>query len=593
MRGTLLGSSRSARVDKTPSPESLANTRFISSHVALSVLATVLLTAAICVLVPEPSHPAYSLGDTDDAVRLISVRDLLSGAPWFDTTLPRIGAPEPLVSHWSRLIDLPIAGLIHFLTPLFGAEQEELATRIVWPALLFFFLLLVVSREACRQVGPWGGALAIFLAATSMTAFFQFRPGRIDHHNAQVLCAIAGLLMLLRAWEEPSVGWRAGFLLGLGLAIGYEAIALVGMALAITASAALWWPRHGTGVLRAAIAATLTMATAMLLTIPPWRWLRIHCDSLALNLPVLAAGGTIGLWAGMVLGRTRFARFLIASMGVVAGIVGFAALEPACLAGPYGQVTPVLRSFLLDQVYETRSIFWLVASQPTQWLGTLGFLVAGTTFELARWYQRRDTKSSLAVAYIVLAGALGCWQIRLIPYASWLCVLSIARFAGSLPAMASISARVVGMAAALLLSQATQDALTLPFAASQPSSDPSCYLSKDIRQLRALPSGLVSANLSLSAFIAALTPHRVVAAPYHRLEQSILANRDILEGSLDEALKKARVLGVDYIALCNTPSPNHTPRGLSARLLGGEPIPSLQEVRLDSTQVIRVWRLIR
>ena len=55
-------------------------------------------------------------------------------------------------------------------------------------------------------------------------ALVQFRPGRIDHHNAQILCAVAGLMFLVRSLEEERVGWIAGALIGLGLAIGYEAI---------------------------------------------------------------------------------------------------------------------------------------------------------------------------------------------------------------------------------------------------------------------------------------------------------------------------------------------------------------------------------
>ena len=43
------------------------------------------------------------VGDPDDAVRLLSVRELIHGAPWFDTTLPRIGAPVALVSHQTSL----------------------------------------------------------------------------------------------------------------------------------------------------------------------------------------------------------------------------------------------------------------------------------------------------------------------------------------------------------------------------------------------------------------------------------------------------------------------------------------------------------
>src|SRR5262245_10907490 len=62
------------------------------------------------------------LGDPDDALRLVSVREFLAGAPWFNTTLPRVGAPDPLVSHWSRLIDLPLAALIGIFTPLLGKD---------------------------------------------------------------------------------------------------------------------------------------------------------------------------------------------------------------------------------------------------------------------------------------------------------------------------------------------------------------------------------------------------------------------------------------------------------------------------------------
>jgi hypothetical protein len=591
------GDSMSVQVNEAPSRVWFALVRITPSPLAWCVLATVLLTAS-AVLTAGEHDLSHWLGDTDDGVRLVSVRELLAGASWFDTTLPRIGVPEPLASHWSRLIDLPIASLILFLTPLVGAEQAETATRIVWPALLFFSLLLIVSREASRQTGPFGGTLAILLAATSLMAFVQFRPGRIDHHNAQVLCAVAGLLLLLRAWQEPRVGWPAGFLLGLGLSIGYEALALVGLAFGITAATALWLPRHGAGVVRAAIALTLTMVAALFVTIPPWRWLSIHCDALALNLPVLAAGGAIGLWAGVFFGRSRFERFLIAGMGVVAGAGGFAALEPACLAGPYGQVSPALRAVFLDHVRETTSILRLASDQPSLYLGTLVFLAAGTAVEVCRWHRRRDASRGLAMAFVVLAVVLGCWQMRLVPYASWLCVLPIARWASGLPAMATIFAPTVRIAAACLLSQGILDsvlgALISPFEGSHPAvTVPACELSANVRRLDTLPTGLVVADLDLSAFIAALTRHRVVAAPYHRLEKSILANHAIMDGSPDKSVKEARVLGIDYFALCNQPSQGDLPTGLRARLLAGEPIPSLQELTLDSEHAIRVWRLAR
>ncbi len=215
--------------------------QWAATPLSLSLLATVFLVIAT-LAGPGPSLSDW-LGDTDDAVRLVTVRELLGGAPWFDTTLPRIGAPEPLVSHWSRLIDLPLAALIGTLTPLLGPERAELATRIVWPTLLFFALALIVAREAHRRAGPVGAAFAVMLVATSTLALAQFRPGRIDHHNAQILCAVAGLIFLVRSLDDRRAGWIAGILLGLGLAIGYEAIALVVPALGLAALATVWLQR--------------------------------------------------------------------------------------------------------------------------------------------------------------------------------------------------------------------------------------------------------------------------------------------------------------------------------------------------------------
>src|SRR5207244_12129822 len=140
-----------------------------------------------------------------------------------------------------------------------GPGPAGRATRICWPTLLFFALTLIVAREAHRRAGPVGAAFAVVLVATSTLALAQFRPGRIDHHNAQILCAVAGLIFLVRSLDEKRAGWIAGCLLGLGLAIGYEAIALVAPALGLAALVAVWQSRPtssaaGDGAVRAAAA---------------------------------------------------------------------------------------------------------------------------------------------------------------------------------------------------------------------------------------------------------------------------------------------------------------------------------------------------
>ena len=104
----------------------------------------------------------------------------------------------------------------------------------------------------------------------------------------------------------------------------------------------------------------------------------------------------------------------------------------------------------------------------------------------------------------------------------------------------------------VLLSQATLetgfDMLWSPFrssagpaAAAVQASDPRrpCFQSSNVRRLAALPPGLVAADIDLGPYIVALSPHRVVAAPYHRLEKGILANHAIFTGAPGEALAAA------------------------------------------------------
>ena len=206
---------------------------------------------------------------------------------------------------------------------------------------------------------------------------------------------------------------------------------------------------------------------------------------------------------------------------------------------------------------------------------------------------------------------LGCWQLKLLPYAGWLAAVPLAVWAAGLAGTASLSAPVMRVAAIVLLSQATLDvgfnALASPFRRSaEPgttaveSADPRrpCFQSANVRRLAALPPGLIAADIDLGPYIVALSPHRVVAAPYHRLDKGILANHAILQGTPDQALPRLRALGVNYVALCADRYPTASDRrtrndnSLRARLLGNERPQFLDELELPQGTPIRVWKMV-
>jgi hypothetical protein len=353
------------------------------------------------------------------------------------------------------------------------------------------------------------------------------------------------------------------------------------------------------------------MLAALILTVPPSRWLVVHCDALSLNLPVLAAFCTGGLWAALAWGRSVPMRFAIAGLGAAAGAVLYGTLEPACLAGPFGQVGAAVKTTWLVTVSESKSVFWMAGRHPGPALGSMTFMLAGAAAQLWLWHQRRDVGTGLAAVLMVLAALLGCWQLKLIPYASWLAVVPIAVLASGLAGTASISAPLLRIAAVVLMSQATFDAafgaLLAPFQAANKATVAVeagdlrhlCYHSASVRRMAALPPGLVAAEISLGPYVVALTPHRVVAAPYHRLETSIPAIYAIMQATPPEALIHLRALGVDYVALCRDPAKDaaprpadeSAPRSLRARLRADQRVDGLEEMALGSDAAIRVWRL--
>jgi hypothetical protein len=70
------------------------------------------------------------------------VRDWLNGQSWFDMSNNRVLPPEGISLHWSRYVDLSIAGVIGALAFFIPYEQAEALTMVVWPSLLLVCFMI-------------------------------------------------------------------------------------------------------------------------------------------------------------------------------------------------------------------------------------------------------------------------------------------------------------------------------------------------------------------------------------------------------------------------------------------------------------------
>lgn len=557
-----------------------------------------------------------SLGDTDDAARLVQVREWLATGNWYDMLLPRFGGPTPLLSHWSRLVDLPIGMLLVFFGAFLSPEAAELATRVAWPTILLLVFLRLLVREAEVRGGTTAGVLVIAVAVTTFTALYQFRVGRIDHHNVMIIGTVIGFLMLARSFDTPRIGYGAGVFLGFALVIGYEPVLLIVPAVGGFSVFAAFRTQHLEAARNIAIGLATTLAAGLLLTMPPWLWHAAPCDSLGANMLLLATVGAIGLAFVAARGRSWSLALrlgTLAGYGAV-GTAAFFAANTQCLRGPFGLMSQEAIDLWLVSVWEGKSIFEMLAVQPAPMVVYLVFVSVALVVAALRYHHARTDDALALLALLVLASLASLTTIKLISYASGLAVFSIALFVTGLTGggqLSPLSARLLG---AIALNQSTLTvviglALTaggVSKAAIEGSAlkeTDQCRTTQVMQSLAKLPKGFVVASVDFGPYIVAKTRHDVLAAPYHRIDGAIVESYKILRGTPEVAEQKLRALDADYLIECVPVSKPGEPvrledgvtrDSLIGRLSHGETVPFLAELKNATNEPsVRVWRVKR
>ena len=495
------------------------------------------------------------LPDTDDAVRLQQIRDWLAGQAFADLRQHRLAGG--LAMHWSRLADLGPAALIATLAPLLGPHAAEVAAVTLWPPILFAGALFLVARIArAVDVEP---VTAAVIAAVAFPATTLFLPGRIDHHNLQMLFLLGAALAGVRA-PSGGAGVAAGLLAAASLTVGLEAAPMVAGLGAVAVAewiAAREGARErlqglGVGALVGLAAAKGIFATS--------DWSYPACDGFtgqAWRAAVLVAPVplVLALLDDRLTGRRARAG---AATGVAAVAAGAALwLSPSCLS-PYGQVDPVMARLWLSQVGEAQPLF---AASPATALGYAGLAIVGlvcTGFQLRRtraWGWAVLFAVQLAAAAVTLTALRGAYAGALLAAPALAAAVADARRLGAL--------RLAGAwaASAGMLYPLAADALT-PVQAERAVARGDCASPAMAAALDALPPGTVMAPVDAGAYLLAATRQRLIAAPYHRNGAGNRASYGFYGGDPAAAEAIAWRWRVSYALSCAAmPGPAHVLAG--------------------------------
>lgn len=470
--------------------------------------------------------------DTDSAMRLAEVRDLLHGQSWFDTTQYRMNAPFGVPMHWSRLVDAPIALLIRL--------AGETIALTAWPLLLFAAVLAALARLAFAAGGRAPVPIVLLLSLSCVFLLPLFAPGSIDHHNLQI--ALMLWTMVFAIERRPRLMALA---VALSLGVGLEVLPYAILAIL----AALFWLRDDPKRAREFGLVLAAAALALLFGVTARRYQGTPvCDTYSLFYAALLVAGGAGLAAISVLPRHRFA-----ALGLLALLLAALAalVDPLCLAGPYGGMDMQLRLIFLARINEARSAWDFAGFAPSEFVG--GFVYACVLLT-GGFFAPPGRARGVLLAFAGAALITSLWQVRAVPFAIF---FALPGFAAALARL--WHRRALGLALALLLGnqaalafagvaiegRTRHDARIAAFAAQV-----ACAAPDAVGLLNAQPPGRVAAFVDQGPAILVYTKDSVIAGPYHRDAAGILDTYRLFTAPQARARALLRARGISYVMVC-------------------------------------------
>ncbi len=553
----------------------------------------------------------FGLPDTDDNMRMMQVRGLLHGQGWYDLRNYRMNPPFGANIHWSRLVDLPIAGLILGLRPFLGGPAAERWAAAIAPLLPYLLLLFALALAARRLIHPLAYPLAFLAILFAGSTNGMFMPDRIDHHGWQ----LALLAMSMAGIADPK-RVRGGLVLGitsaLSLAIGLEMIIYLALA---GAAMVLFWVADVTeaGRLRAYAVSMSGGVSLCFLVFASYDNRGAVCDALS---PVYVSDALLGcaLMYGLAwLSPADWKRRLALAIVAGAAIGGFhASVWPQCLQQPE-HISPEAQRLWMSYVKEARPVYrhgWRIASL----IGALP-ITGAIGWAVLAWTRRRDPDLLRRIIGIavpsVAASLLLLWQTRTGPAAQMMAALGAAALVWILwPLFWRSKYPVVKVAGAVLVVVVGAGAVVPMVINLIPEKKATTY-EADIGRANNLcaslwglhpialqPKGLVFTFVDLGPRLITLTHHDAIAGPYHRNYPQIVDIMHAFRGSADQAHQ----IIVDkyhsnYVLTCPNSSTttifmSEVPKGFYGQLAHGQVPKWLQPVPLPKDSPYRMWRVV-
>jgi hypothetical protein len=549
----------------------------------------------------------FALGDTDDNMRYLQVRDWINGQGWYDLRQYRLNPPEGANIHWSRIVDLPLAGLMLLLRLFLETGKADALACGIAPLLPLLPLMLALGFITRRVSDGSAWIIAVLGPLGAPMGLGMFVPLRVDHHGWQLTMTVTMLAGIVDPkWVRGGI--IAGLASAISIAIGMEMMVYLAGAGGIIGLR--WVFKDGAARRLFPYAVALGGGTATLfLLFASTANRQPVCDALSpiwvAILGLAAAGMMVLTWLPL-----RSWPMRLAAASVMGGIVGAYAWMnwPQCFAAY--QISPELQRLWLVNIREAKPITSEAMGHAVPMLalplfGALGALVACFTV-------RRDAERLWAWGTVALmtwfALALMFWQIRAAPaaqllsipaaaWAGWAALITLIGKQGSRAGRIAGGVGVLAMACILsadgIFPVASREYMQLLSSAPAPTANSvakskaraermarirkangRCRTQPALAALDVLPPATIFTLVDLGPRLIATTHHSAIAGPYHRNGDAILDIHHAFDGTQDDFRRIAQKHGATYLLFCpdfpeGTVYQARSPQGFYARLSRG------------------------
>lgn len=584
------------------------------------VLINWLILVAILTITHLRTGLDYVGGDSDDVLRLVQIRDFMSGQGWFDLMQYRLGLDGGTLMHWSRLIDAPIAAMIAIFSFFTTQESAEAAALFVWP-LLLTIPVIYGFVSATRSIG--GSKNSAIMGAIGAVVFIfwtgKFKPGAIDHHNVQLaIFALSVAILLDRTYPWIAYGF-AGFLSALALAIGAETTPLIAVVCTIVAITWAWYGgkslRRPTRIFSLSMGLTLTII--FFGTTPPQLYNQVVCDALSLGFYALGITGSAGLFfaSALLSYKSRFIRFCsLAAIGVVVGAVAVI-IAPHCLQSPLADLDPFLVKMWLNNIVEAQSIAALLEGQPYSVFNYYMVPLLAIILCLYKIANKDQTEQHLKLLLLLcLATGISLLQVRATLFANLVAMIAMAVMVADFRTAANADPKNIKKSLAFIFSAlvslpiiwslvwiglsalSADDKKSASKAGSKKEIQLACKSPEAFEALAGETKGVVSSPSNLGATILRFTHHHAISAPYHRNQLGLLAEIKSSVATPSEAEAILKNAKVTHLAFCKidpqvTLSTREAEDGFYALLAKGEVPDFLELIEATAENTLQIYRL--